>query len=482
MKGRTQDSGLSLPTRMVIRDESEALFFLTSKTGALLPTQDNICLWTNCRSLVQSFSAMFEDLWHNSIDIQKRMREIETGELISRTCIIDEVGVARRKYLETVQSAKHELLIMTSSYGLVGAWKKLPLAALAEKGVGAKIMAPITSDNLAIARDISKYASVRHVSPNYLETTIVDGKHLFQTNQELFEGSSASDKFSENTIYTSDPEHVKRTRNMLNILWENARVPPILSLECVPSIDGASLPVSDEEYSFSKQFSPYRKMTTFVDENPRLKPEEVLSKIISARKYPAENWPKDIIIQYGSGASAVIHPPKEFGLPNMMFFVQHFNKSSSCGAEDCLLVYTFDGQKYSPAAFVSDNSKGVEIRDSTFAGTHIEGNMQLVKKDQLRVQIHGNTVFAGWSVAIPLHPGESSIPPSCLLIEGYGQLKSGEIRFRLPLSGVERTVEYNGYEAFVTFYHPISRYVGPGTDGIVSRELIQTTYPPSFKE
>jgi hypothetical protein len=39
-------------------------------------------------------------------------------------------------------------------------------------------------------------------------------------------------------------------------------------------------------------------------------------------------------------------------------------------------------------------------------------------------------------------------------------------------------MEANFFDAFVTFIHPASKYSGPGTDGIFTRDLIMTKYPP----
>lgn len=483
IEGRTPDLGLRLFPRMVIRDEAEALFFIATETDpSSVPKQDSLCLWTNCKSLVQAFYGIFEELWHNSIDIQKKIVEMETGKPTTKICIISDVEIARKKFEEVVHSAKQEIVAVTSAEGLVKFWKKLiPIEDLVGRRVSTRIMAPITSDNLPVAQEMSKCCEVRHVSPGYLETTIVDGKHLFQIKKQSLDGEPRGDSPNfENTFYTTDPEYIEKTGNMLNSIWENARAPSILKIGfksdlSVPRIS----PVTDEEYAFSKSDSPYRKMTTFIEEKPGIMPEEVLEKIINAKKYPAKNWPKEIIRQYGSGASAVIHPPKHFNLPDMMMiFVRHYNKQSSYGAEDHLIVYTSMGYAYAPAAFVTDNPRGLEIRNTVYAGTPIDHNIQLVKRDQLQVRVHGNTVFAGWSIPIPLYPGPYLLPPSCILVEGYGKLKTGELRFEMP-SGVKITHAYNGYDAFVTFFHPTSKYAGPGTDGTISRDLITTTHPPS---
>ena len=87
--------------------------------------------------------------------------------------------------------------------------------------------------------------------------------------------------------------------------------------------------------------------------------------------------------------------------------------------------------------------------------------------------MQGNTLFAGWTIPIPLLP-KYTLPPSCILFEGYGKLVSGISETTIP-SGRKVTTEYNGLESFVTFFHPSSKYSGPGTDGLLARDAITTS-------
>ncbi|MGD0644871.1 MAG: helix-turn-helix domain-containing protein, partial [Candidatus Bathyarchaeia archaeon] len=54
LKARNPDLGLSLFPRMVTRDNEEILFFITPRTDKT--EKDDVCLWTNCKSLVQAFT------------------------------------------------------------------------------------------------------------------------------------------------------------------------------------------------------------------------------------------------------------------------------------------------------------------------------------------------------------------------------------------------------------------------------------------
>jgi hypothetical protein len=345
-------------------------------------------------------------------------------------------------------------------------------------------MAPITSENLQAAQELSKCCTVKHVPVNYLETTIVDGKHLFQFRNQPSDAEKPKiiPRF-ENTLYTNDLEYVEKTKNMLNGVWQNARTLSPATLESLMSAATPTVaPIPENEYAFSRAGSPYRKMTTFIEEKPEIITEEdVLNKIINAKKYPAKNWPKDIVRYYGSAAMAVIHSPDYFNLPDMIIMFFHCNKQSSFGAEDWFQVYlwleTPKGHAYVPVAVVGENPRGQDTRKLSFAGTPAGQNCPLVRKDELQVRVHGNTLFAGWTVPILLFPPQYALPPACILLEGYSRLKTSVCKWALP-SGVKVTTEGNGYDAFVTFFHTSSKYAGPGTDGILSRDMIMTIYPP----
>jgi len=166
----------------------------------------------------------------------------------------------------------------------------------------------------------------------------------------------------------------------------------------------------------------------------------------------------------------------------MMISAWHCSKQSSFGDEDWFQVYlwleTPKGHTYVPVAVFGDNSKGLERRKLSFAGTPAAQNCQLLRKDALQIQMHGHTLFAGWTVPISLFPPKYILPPAALLFEGYGKLKTAENTITMP-SGTKIIIEGNGFDAFVTFFHPESKYAGPGTDGTLGRDMIMTVIPQS---
>ena len=173
-----------------------------------------------------------------------------------KTCVIRSAEASFKKFNEILNSAEKEILIMTSPKGVINAWKsKTLLEKWREKNVSVKILAPIASENLKAARELSKYSAVKHIPACYSRVTLVDGKHLFQFKipHEKLEGI----QHFENAIYTNNLEYVRRTRDMLNEIWNDSFD---ISKVIVGSIARAPVPtvllsthVSDVAKSMSKQ-------------------------------------------------------------------------------------------------------------------------------------------------------------------------------------------------------------------------------------
>jgi hypothetical protein len=331
----------------------------------------------------------------------------------------------------------------------------------------------ISDGNFNAVKQLSGVCEVKHVSTNYFETTMVDGQHAFQFRNPFHEQQSAPSSRFENMIYAIDYEYLKNTKNVLNDLWEKALAPSSFTLQSI--VNPPKLAVSPPN---KPRWSEYGKTISKNETNFQgITEKEVLDKIIKAKKSPAKTW-KDTIMFYGSHSTAVIHPPEYFNLPDMILNLYHNNKQSSFGAEDILIVSlwleTIKKPSYVPVALITDNFRGEALRKKVWSGTPVEQNFRIVKKDELQVNVQGNTLFAGWTIPIPLRQSKFTLPPSCILFEGYGKLVSGISTTTIP-SGRKVTTEFNGMESFVTFFHPSSKYSGPGTDGLLARDAVTTS-------
>ena len=483
-RGRNPNLGQSLFPRMVIRDCEEALFFMTPRASSSAEENDYLCLWTNCRELVQAFSGVFEDLWRNSTDILKRIAEIKTGKLPPKTYIISDAEIAQKKYHEVMYSAKKKVIMTTSSKGLIACWKgKNLVEEWNRKGVSVRIMAPITGENLEAAQRLLECCEVRHIPIAYLGTTTIDGQHLFQFKNPPPEGEELrSMPYFENTFYTDDSEYVTKTNNMLDEIWRNSTLPSAITVKSV-TIPNATTITLIPEGTVTRAVKKASGPIVLEEQKPLEKTTEkdILNKILTALRTPAIDPSKEITRYYGTVAQAIIHPPAYFSLPDTLFHIFHLGKNSAFGAEDAIFVMlwleTPKGHAYVPVAYIGDNPEAAAFwRSYTFPGSPAAQNVQLVKKDELQIMVHGNTLFAGWTISIPLL-SSLILPPSCILLEGYGEVKTDTFTLLLPRGHRMRTEE-NGLEAFVTYFHPSSKYSGPGTDGFLSRDCIWEYYPP----
>jgi sugar-specific transcriptional regulator TrmB len=448
LKGRNSDLGLHSP-RMVIRDEEEILFFITPRPDAPTTEQD-VCLWTDCKELVRAFSAVFEDLWRNSTDIEKTMAEIESGS-VSQRILVGNAEAAKKAYDEIIGSAKEQILVLTSSNGLVSLWENSVLKEVWRKrGISVKIMAPITTVNLKAALQLSEYCPVRHVPSGYIETTVVDKKHVFQFNPTLRDQESPeTTQHFENTFYNSDREHVKRITLMLNSIWKGASTPSNVTL------DSASMPL------------------------PTIgSPDAIASFAEAMKKVPA----KDLQKSRSMGGMVLIHPPSHLGLPVMHIAAVHYEKESTFGEGNSLYIYlrlkTPKGYDFVPTAVVETNEKAVIPQKALFLGTPAAENFQLVKPDELQIRKQGNMLFAGWTVQIPLPPTNHCMPPSCMLLEAYSTATHTTSSLTYADAGVVLTSEYDRSNAFVTFLDPSWKYAGPGTHGAILTNVIMTISRP----
>jgi sugar-specific transcriptional regulator TrmB/pimeloyl-ACP methyl ester carboxylesterase len=81
LRARSSITETTLLPRMVTKDKKEVLFFIRPEEGKLTRRQGDVCIYTNCTSLVETFNGIFQNLWHTSLDIETKIRELETGKL-----------------------------------------------------------------------------------------------------------------------------------------------------------------------------------------------------------------------------------------------------------------------------------------------------------------------------------------------------------------------------------------------------------------
>lgn len=484
LKGRNPKLGLQLAPRMVIRDNEEIIIFITPRPDASATEQDEACLWTNSKELIRAFTTVFDDLWRDSMDIEKRILELETGKAAPKTCVLNDATIARKTYEETIDSAKQEILMLTSARGLIEQLENIAsVREWASKGVSVRIMAPITSENLEAALKLSEYCAVRHASASYLATTVIDGQHLFQFKTSLpNRGNLEAVPHFEDTFYTSDREYVEKTRTLLNNIWINAPTPSKVTLEEIlgsKPVVHSNTPI-DAVIKIIRKEQWYGTVDVTVDKKPLGTEEELLNKVAEYEKDPSRT------VAYGSTGQVIVRPPTNFGCPNMMIDCWHVERGTfnSFGESNTMIVSlwlnTPKGYTFVPVAVVETtaDSRIMDFYRAFFAGIPAGKNVIHVTDKELQVWRQGDGLFAGWTIQIPLDPLPRYLPPSCLLFERIGEARTQKYTIPLMPSGYSGTCEYTGFDAFVTFISPTWKYAGPATEAVFGMNVILTSIAP----
>ncbi len=217
------------------------------------------------------------------------------------TYIITNADVAFKKVNETLISAEKEIIILTSPKGVIRTWKnKALLKNWQEKSVCVKIMAPVTSENLEAARELSKHVAIKHIAACHSRITIVDGKHLFQfktplPDQEKLEGI----QHFESTIYTNELEYVQRTKDVLNGIWMEAFDLARVIVESiarmpVPTVT-LSTPVFDIASIMAKRNTGAVIVTRDFEPLGIVTERDIIERVVLAKKDPQEIVAQEIM-------------------------------------------------------------------------------------------------------------------------------------------------------------------------------------------
>jgi sugar-specific transcriptional regulator TrmB len=488
VKVRNADEGFA-PTsfpRFIIRDNDEILYFISQQIGYSENRDDFTGILTNYHSLVKPFSRIFEDAWRKSKDIQQQIIDMETGTSPQRTLIIDDPEIASAKYNKAFENTQKSIIMTTSSQEIMSYWKNPSvLKELTKTGVSIKIMAPISRENLKASLDLSEFCEVRHIPHEYVKTTIIDGKHLFQFK---ISGSQKKEKefaIAEQAFYSNDFEYVEKTKKMLLDIWKESVVPSAVTV--------GSIIV--QQLSDSQQMTDKNSKDKFVDVvytsgqfYPKAQPNKITEKDVISEIEAYKKSPKRInnkvdkkdIVLCGTMGYAVIRSHPNFDFPDMFIIAYDIDEESTFGAENALIISlemeVLSGLKYyMPVTVIGDNPKASDGWRIGLEGDFLfaRDNYHLFKRGELHVQTIGDTFFAGWTRPIPLLSAQEPLPPSALMLEATGKIRSGGFRINVK-GGLKQQHRFNYSDAFVTFIHQKTKYHGPSTDGSFLREMYLT--------
>ncbi|HUK85854.1 MAG TPA: CBS domain-containing protein, partial [Candidatus Acidoferrum sp.] len=207
--------------RFLIKDEEEAMLYAPFGNEASVLNLEDEGLWINDKMFISVLKAFFVQMWQSGIDASRRIDELKSGIPLGETLVIKSPEEAWTKVTKILESAKKEIVIITTSQSINHLAENDPIVNYFRKGIKTQIMASIDLDNLEPAQKLSAHYEIKHVPISYLTMMLVDKKHLF-----MFKAPPLSDFGTESafplvdTFYSSDPGQIERVSEMLDDIWK----------------------------------------------------------------------------------------------------------------------------------------------------------------------------------------------------------------------------------------------------------------------
>ncbi len=285
--------------RFLIKDEEEAILYAPFGNEASVLNLEDEGLWINDRMFISVLKAFFIQMWSGGVDAQRRIEELKTGVPIGETLVIKSGEEAWNKLTKILESAKKEIVIITSSQSINCLAANDPIAKYFKKGVKVKIMASIDLDNLEPAQKLGREYEVKHVPISYLTMLTVDDKHLFMFKMPpLSDDETEAAFYYVDTFYSSDSSQIERVSEMLDDIWRRG-----IDIAEVSNQAGTKLPAIEVAFNetladaVDKMFqNNVNSLLIVKDQIPvgMINDRELLREIVDEHKDPAKTAAKNV--------------------------------------------------------------------------------------------------------------------------------------------------------------------------------------------
>ena len=207
--------------RFLIKDDEEAILYASSGDEASILNIEDDGLWINDKMFISILKAFFSQMWQIGVEADRRIEELKTGAPIEETIVIKDPSEAWQKVEQMLDTAKEDIILITSSQSLINLIEKDPFEKHHKAGVKFRLMAPIDLDNLDAAKKLSAHYEVKHVPINYMTMMLVDDRNLFMfKSAPLNDVSDESFFYLNETFFTNDRRSSERVSEMLNDTWK----------------------------------------------------------------------------------------------------------------------------------------------------------------------------------------------------------------------------------------------------------------------
>ena len=285
--------------RFLIKDEEEAILYAPlSKEASVLNLEDE-GLWINDKMFISVLKAFFLQMWQSGVDSSRRIQELKSGIPIGETLVIKGIEDAWSKVTKILESAKKDIVVITSSQSINRLAEGDPLVKYFKKGLRVRIMASIDLDNLEPALKLSSNYEIRHVPISYLTMLLVDDKHLFMFKMPPLSDFGAESAFYlADTFYSSDLIQVERVSEMLDDIWKRG-----IDISEISNQAGTKLPVveiatTETASKLANEMFQNNVTSVLITEHDKpvgvINDRDLLREIVEEHKNPKETLVKDL--------------------------------------------------------------------------------------------------------------------------------------------------------------------------------------------
>ncbi len=299
VKCRHLDLGSRFFPRFLIKDDEESILYAPVEGKPSMLKLEDQGLWINDRMFISILKAFFARMWQSAVEVTRRIDELRSGIPIGETVVIKDPDEAWAKVMKVLETAKKEVVFITSSQSINSLLESDPFSTYCQKGLTCRIMASIDLDNLKTAMKLSTRYEIKHVPISYLTMMVVDDKHLFMFKKpSLSEMGTKSGFYLVDTFYSNDPSSTERVSEMLSDIWKRG-----VDISEISSQAGMKMPTV--EVSTAETASKLVKMmlqrgvnSIIVTENQKpiglINDREILKDIVENQKNPEKALVKDL--------------------------------------------------------------------------------------------------------------------------------------------------------------------------------------------
>jgi len=296
---RHMDLGARIYPRFIIRDEKEAVLYVSSRDEQS-SGQEDTGLWISSKMFASTLKESFMEMWSNAIEADERIDELKTGNPVVETVIVKDAQEALGRFTRILDMTEKEVTAITSSEGINSILKNNFFQVLSEKGLKFRLMAPLDLHNLEAAYKLSESGEIRHVPISYLMMLTIDDRHLFMFKTPPSQIETIETAFyMENMFYTNDPNYVGMVTEMLNDIWKRG-------LDIRELTTGSGMKKPDVEVSDSEKISividdmlikNVNSIIVTENNNPIgiIDKNDILRKVLKEQRDPEKTCAKEIM-------------------------------------------------------------------------------------------------------------------------------------------------------------------------------------------